>query len=39
MAITVAGVDYVEGQDLGPATGTPPDPALGPASFMLGAGD
>ena len=39
MAITVAGVDDVESQDLGPATGTPPDPALGPGSFMLGTGD
>lgn len=39
MAITVAGVDFVEGQDPGPTTETPSDPALGPASFMLGAGD
>lgn len=39
MAITVAGVDYVESNDLGLATGTPPDPALGPGSFMLGPGD
>jgi hypothetical protein len=39
MAITVAGVDFVEGQDLGPTTETPPDPALGPGTFMLGAGD
>jgi len=39
MAITVAGVDFVEGQDLGPTTETPPDRALGPGLFMLGAGD
>lgn len=39
MAITVAGVDYVESQNLGPASGTPSDPALGPGLFMLGAGD
>ncbi len=39
MAITVAGVDYVESNDLGLATGTPPDPALGPGFFMLGTGD
>ena len=39
MAITVAGVDYVEGHDLGPTTETPTDPALGPGTFMLGAGD
>ena len=38
MAITVAGVDYVESHELGPGGGTPPDPALGPGSFMLGAG-
>ena len=39
MAITVAGVDYVESHELGLATGTPPDPALGPGSFMLETGD
>ncbi len=42
MAITVAGVDYVEGQERDPASGPagePSDPALGPASFMLGPGD
>ena len=39
MAITVAGVDYVESHEFGLATGTSPDPALGPGSFMLGAGD
>jgi curved DNA-binding protein len=39
MAITVAGVDYVESQESGLATETPPDPALGPGSFVLGAGD
>jgi curved DNA-binding protein len=39
MVITVAGVDYVESQELGLAPGTSPDPALGPGSFMLGAGD
>jgi curved DNA-binding protein CbpA len=39
MVITVAGVDYVEGQELAPATATPPDPALGPGSFVLEAGD
>lgn len=39
MAITVAGVDYVESHEFGPPTGTPPDPALGPGSFMLGTGD
>ena len=42
MAITVAGVDYVEGheRDAAGETGGPSsDPALGPASFMLGAGD
>jgi curved DNA-binding protein CbpA len=38
MAITVAGVDYVEGQDPGPTAETPGDPALGPGLFMLGAG-
>ena len=39
MAITVAGVDHVESQERGPrADGTPPDPALGPASFILEAG-
>jgi len=39
MAITVAGVDYVEGQDSGPTTETPPEHALGPGLFMLGAGN
>ena len=39
MAITVAGVDYVESQELGLAPGTSPDPALGPGSFMLETGD
>ena len=39
MAITVAGVDYVESHELDRATETPPDPALGPGSFMLGTGD
>ena len=39
MAITVAGVDYVEEHDPGPPTGTPSDPALGPGLFMLGAGN
>jgi curved DNA-binding protein CbpA len=39
MVITVAGVDFVEGRDFGLPTGTPPDPALGPGSFMLGPGD
>ncbi len=41
MAITVAGVDYVEAQerDPGGSNGTPSDPALGPRSFMLGTGD
>ena len=39
MAITVAGVDYVESHGLGPVGGSRPDPALGPGSFMLGAGD
>ncbi len=39
MAITVAGVDHVESQEPGPATETPPDPALGPGSFILGTGE
>jgi curved DNA-binding protein CbpA len=39
MAITVAGVDYVESHEFGLPTSTSPDPALGPGSFMLGAGD
>lgn len=39
MAITVAGVDYVESNELGPATATPFGPALGPGSFILGTGD
>lgn len=39
MVITVAGVDYVESREFGLPTGTLPDPALGPGSFMLGAGD
>ena len=39
MAITVAGVDYVESLELGPVGETAPDSALGPGSFMLGAGD
>ena len=39
MVITVAGVDYVESQGLDPGAGTPPDPALGPRSFMLERGD
>lgn len=39
MAITVAGVDHVESYELGWATGSPPDPALGPGSFILGTGD
>ena len=39
MAITVAGVDYVESQELGLAPGTSSDPALGPGSFMLETGD
>jgi curved DNA-binding protein CbpA len=39
MVITVAGVDFVESREFGLPTGTPPDPALGPGSFMLGAGD
>ena len=39
MAITVAGVDYVESREFGLPTSTSPDPALGPGSFMLGAGD
>jgi hypothetical protein len=39
MAITVAGVDYVESQEVGLATETPPNAALGPRSFILGAGD
>lgn len=38
MAITVAGVDYVESHELGRATETPLDAALGPGSFMLGTG-
>ena len=39
MAITVTGVDYVEGQDSGPLTAPSSDPALGPGLFMLGAGE
>jgi curved DNA-binding protein len=39
MAITVAGVDYVESHEFGLATEAPPGPALGPGSFMLGTGD
>ncbi len=39
MAITVAGVDYVESHEFGLPTSTSPDPALGPGLFMLGAGD
>jgi hypothetical protein len=39
MVITVAGVDYVESQGLDLGAGTPPDPALGPRSFMLERGD
>ena len=39
MAITVAGVDYVESHEFGLPTSTSPDPALGPGSCMLGAGD
>jgi len=35
----VAAVAFDESHDFGLATGTPPDPALGPGSFMLGAGD
>jgi curved DNA-binding protein CbpA len=39
MAITVAGVDYVESNEFGLATATPLGPALGPGPFMLGTGD
>ena len=40
MAITVAGVDYVESSELlGRTPGTPPDSALGPRAFILGTGD
>ena len=39
MAITVAGVDYVESNEFGLATATPLGLALGPGSFMLGTGD
>jgi curved DNA-binding protein CbpA len=39
MAITVAGVDYVESNEFGLATATPVNLALGPGSFMLGTGD
>jgi curved DNA-binding protein CbpA len=39
MAITVAGVDYVESNEFGLATATPVNLALGPGSFMLGTGE
>ena len=39
MAITVAGVDFVEGQELGPTAEPSGDPALGPGLYMLGAGE
>ncbi|HSE06872.1 MAG TPA: J domain-containing protein [Methylomirabilota bacterium] len=39
MAITVAGVDYVESREFGQAPDASPDPALGPGSFVLEAGD
>src|SRR4029079_19815133 len=39
MAITVAGVDYVEGQEPGPTPETAGCPSLGPGLFMLGAGE
>ncbi len=42
MAITVAGVDYVESHERDAASGRsepPADPALGPGSFMLGPGE
>lgn len=39
MAITVAGVDYVESHEPRLTTELRRDPALGPGSFTLGAGD
>jgi curved DNA-binding protein CbpA len=39
MAITVAGVDYVESHEPRLTTEIPRDPALGPGSFTLGTGN